>query len=285
MSNCFLAFNNRADEAVLAGGAWSVTMPLDNLQDRLLSKPARSTDATLASTQFTIALAQARPVRAIVLARHNLDLQGKYRLTAYSDAGLTVQEYDSGWQSAFPAMFDTTSLEWEDDNWWAGTISEEERAGYFWSVIHLLPAVVFQRYWKVEIDNTTNPDGYIDVGRLFIANGWTPAYNMSYGQSVKWESRDEIEEAIDGTEYFDERPGYRVERFTLNYLTESEAMALALDMQRLAGITREVLFVYDPADSLHFYRRSFLGRVRQLSPIEQVHYNIHSTAYEIKELL
>jgi hypothetical protein len=42
--NIVVAFPNRIDQANLTGGAWSGTLPRENVQDRLLSKVARTTN-------------------------------------------------------------------------------------------------------------------------------------------------------------------------------------------------------------------------------------------------
>jgi hypothetical protein len=188
-------------------------------------------------------------------------------------------------RGVWPSIYQSTDLEWEADEFWTGIISEEDRAGYRWNMVHILPQTFYKRYWLVEIDDTTNAAGYVQIGRLFVSNGWSPALNMSYRQSIQYESRDGIEEAYDGTEYFDERAQPRVERFSLDHMATDEAMAMALDMQRIAGVTKEVMFIYDPTEAIHFYRRSFLGRLRSLNPIEQAMYETHSNAMEIKELL
>jgi hypothetical protein len=62
-------------------------------------------------------------------------------------------------------------------------------------------------------------------------------------------------------------------------------MFRAFDIQRVASIHKEVLFVWDPADTKHLIRRSFLGRLQELSPLEQPYYDAHQTAFTVKELL
>lgn len=285
MSNAFFGYQNRADESALSEGVWAATLPLNNLKDRVLSNVARSTNAVLASTKFKIAMTKARPIRVLGLINHNLSVPALVRFRAYDDAAYTTVAYDSGWIKVWDSIYQSTDLEWEADEYWMGIISEEDRAGYRWNVIHVTAQTIYKRYWLVEIDDTTNAAGYVQIGRLFISNGWTPRWNMSYGQSVQYESRDGIEEAYDGTEYFDERAKPRVQRFSLDHMPTDEAMAMALDMQRIAGVTKEVLFLYDPAEKIHFYRRSFLGRLRQLNPIEQAMYENHKNTFEIKELL
>lgn len=285
MANALLAYRNRVDDATLTGGSWAATLPLTNLQDRLLSKVSRTTSTSTSATQFVTSLAKGYTISVVALCRHNLSSTALWRVRAYSDAGLTSVVYDSDTVEVWEATLDSLQLEWPEDNFWSGRPGAEDLVGYYWNAIHVLPAAVYARYWKVEITDTANPSGFVEVGRLFLSEAWMPVLNMSYGASIGYNNRTEIEEAWDGTEYFDRRPAYRTAQFQLDNMGTSEAMNRAFDMQRLAGVDKEVLFMWDQADVQHLIRRSLLGRVRELSPIEQPYFEAHKTSYVIKELL
>ena len=260
-------------------------MPLTNLQDRLLSRLARSTNLDTVSTQFLLSLTSARTISVLALCRHNLSGAATWRIRAYSDTGLTDLLYDSGSVNVWEAMYDQDQLEWQDDNFWSGQPRAEDFEGHYWNAIHVLPRIVSARFWKVEMVDASNPDGFVEVGRLFLSEAWVPTYNMSYGASIVYTSRTEVEEAWDGTEYFDVKAPYRTARFSLENISHEEAMFRAFDIQRVASIHKEVLFVWDPDDTKHLIRRSFLGRLQELSPLEQPYYDAHQTAFTVKELL
>jgi hypothetical protein len=285
MSKVVLAFGNRADEATLTGGTWVAGMPIDNLKDRVLSHTARSTNVVETSTKFDIALPKFRDVQCIALCRHNLQLDAKFRIRAFYDSGMTQCTYDSDWQFVWRRMYNTKDLPWRNSNFWAGKILAEDLEGFFWNLVHWMPTQISSRYWRIELSDTGNTFGYLEIGRLFMATGWMPTYNMEYGASLQYEARTEIEEAWDGTEYFAEKPPYRIARFNLGHLSEAEAMAQVFDMQRVSGISKEVLFSWSLDDVDRGVRRSFLGRMRSLSPIEQPYYDAHKAQFEIKELL
>lgn len=193
--------------------------------------------------------------------------------------------YDSGWNDVWPVVYPWGTLEWEDDNWWTGKYTLEETKGYTAELIHLLPAGKTLRYWRVELSDPSNPDGYIEAGRLFIGPVWQPKFNMSYGASLAWETKTGIDEAVGGSEYFRTSTPYRVGKFTLNHMNQDEAFSRAFELMRQAGIDREVLFIFDPDDTVHALRRRFLGRLRTLSAIDFPYYNTNSAAFEVKELL
>jgi hypothetical protein len=93
-----------------------------------------------------------------------------------------------------------------------------------------------------------------------------------------------IDEAISGAEYFDRRDSFRVARFSLGLLDSSDS-SLNADLMKVQDTDAECVFVYDADDAVGISRKSFLGRLRSLSPIEQPYTTTFRTNYEIKELL
>ena len=280
-----IAYPNRADECTLTGGSWTAGLPLANLQTRVINQVARSTDATAASTKFDFTLSRARGIKMVALIKHNMSLAATYRVRAYSDSGRTVLVADSGTLPVFPVIYPDGILEWEDDNWWSGQLLEEDRLSFTLNVVQLFTTADFAQYWRVELVDTANTDGYVQIGRLFVGNSWAPTTNMSYGASLGYEPRTDIEEADGGAEYFYVRPKRRIARFSLEWLTEGEAMARVLDMQRTLDVQGEVFYMWDSADTTHLLRRSFIGRLRTLNAIENPYPGIHKNAFEIQELI
>lgn len=283
--NVYLAYNNRANVCTLAGGSWTAGLPLDNLKDRVLSRPARSVDTDLASTQFDVTLPRLRGLRVIALCRHNMGNAAKWRVRLWRDVARTVLVADSSWMPVWSTVKDSLYYEWEDDEFWAGTISNEDISGFFWNAAYLLPDTVSAQSISIEIYDEENAAGYVQIGRLFLGSGWQPAWNMSYGATLGYEPLTEVSKALDGTEYFDERPLYRVAKFSLDHLREEEALEGALELQRVCGISGEVFFIWSPADVRQSVRRSFLGRLRTLSPIEAAYYGHYRNPFEVQELL
>ena len=282
MGNCIMAFPNRVDQATLSGGDWQA--PVANLKTRLLTQVARSSNTGLASTKVNIDLGKDRGITVLALIKHNLSTSARYRITAGTASG-GGDLYDSGWLAVWPEMFPWETLEWEQDNWWEGTISEEERYGYPAAIIHLLPAITAARYWTLEIDDQNNPAGYIEAGRLFVSEKWQPAVNMSWGAALGFETKTGVDESLGGSEFFDKRSPYRVSKLKFDWLGRDEAYAKALEMQRLLGVDGEVLLVQDPDDAVHRIRHSYLGRMRSLGSIDHTSPGRYGVQIEIKEIV
>jgi hypothetical protein len=286
VSNLILAYNNRADApATLSGGSWLAALPLTNLQDRVFAHVARSSDDALASTKFDLDLIQAKNIRVVALANHNASTNGLWRVRASDDSGFAVLAYDSGWVDIWPTAYAVGVPEWEDSSFWDYKPTLEERTAFTPLALCVLPQRLAARYWRVEIDDTANPDGYIEVGRLFLADAWQPEVNATYGAQTGYVTDTLIESSFGGTDYFDPRPNRRVARFVLGAMNLDTGLTRAFDLTRAAGISGEVLFVFDPDDTVHGIWRSFIGRLIDLSPLEYPFPDLHSMAFEILETL
>ncbi len=286
MQNLILAFPNRVDSGVLSGGNYAPALPLINLQNRVIGKIARTFDATLPSTQFDMDLVSSRVVRVIAIRNHNFSIVAKYRIRGSTVADFATNIYDSGWTDVWPTIYPYSTLEWEDDAFWTGKYSQEEIAGYTTELDHILPGAKIARYWRVEIDDTANTAGYLNMGRVFIGPAWQPSCNPEYNDtSLGWEPNTDIQTARGGTEYFQKHSPFRVAKLTLNWLTEDEAFAKAFEIQRRAGIDQELVFIHDPDDVNRSISRRFMCRMRQLSSIEYPYFSTNKTSFELKEIL
>lgn len=194
--------------------------------------------------------------------------------------------YDGGWQDVWPAgMIPLNLLEWEDDNFWLGTLSQAAIAGYQAPFIHILSSPQILRHWRVEISDTLNPAGFVQIGRLFMGQTFIPSVNYAYDAGLGFEDPTPVDVALSGAEYFDVRSRFRVFDFELRFITGSEAYNSVLDLQRLAGVSGEVLVVPDSDDRLTQPARAFLGRLRQLSPVRQPQPTAFTVAFQAKELI
>lgn len=286
MANLILGAPNRIDGATLSGGSWAATLPLNNLKVRTIGKKARSANALAASTQFDVDLGASKNIRLFGAIAHNFSMAATYRLRGSTVANFATTVYDSGAGiPVWPVVFPSGTIDWENDNWWSGQYTAEDVYGVNWNLIVVLPANTLARYWRLEIVDTANAAGYVEIGRVFIGPAWQPTYNCSYGAALEWETPTTAQAALSGAEYFARRTPFRSQQFTLDWLTVDEALSQAYELQKRVGIDGEVLFIFDPADTVHAIRRQFLGRLRKLSPIEYPYFNTHQIAFEVKELL
>lgn len=285
--NVIICHPNRIDGATLSGGAWVESQPLPNIQDRAFARVARTIDLAALSTWFVISFDRQRSIRAIAIIAHNITTGGRIRIRASDAADFSVLRYDET-RDAWPAAsadWDINTLEWENDNYWLGSYSQEDAEGQTPISQRVLPEAVQARYWRVDIIDPANPDGFIDIGRVFIGDVFlNPTVNYSYGATLGYEDATTVQTALSGAEFFDPREPLRVARFQLAHLSHYEAFTQALELTRRAGTWREVLLILDPTDAAFGAVTCFIGRLRQLNPLEQAAWQTNSMAFEIKEL-
>lgn len=286
MANVFLAWQNRIDSATLSGGSWNAGLPLANLQNPVIQKVARTANVTTASTQFQMDLGTARAIGVVALLAHTISPLGQIRITGYETGAYSPVIYDSGWLDVWPA--DTVAMgqrNWEDNNFWTGQLQTSDMVGLQSPYIHILTSEQFLRYWRVEISDTSNATGYIDIGRCIIARGWRPGVNYSYGAEINYFDPSPSVTTLSGTMYFDQRPKGRMFRFGIDAMTSTEAYNYALDMQRQAGVTNEVLLVPDSDAASTLPLRAFAGRLTALNGIGVPDPTRFTGNFELKEII
>jgi hypothetical protein len=282
-----MAWPNLIDQTTVGGGAWLASLPANNIKNNRLSKVARSSNALITSTILNLDLgASPVSVGCIALVVHNLSTSAKVRIRGDDAADFATPIYDSGWIDVWPAgVIPQELLEWEDDNFWLGTISQNAIAGYRAPYTHYLPAAQTLRYWRIEMDDTGNTDGWLQVGRVFIGKVWAPAYNMKYGVTFGYTDATVSETSLTGEEFFDVRSRTREHKFELGFLSKEEAFSHVLAMQQQLGTSGEMLISQDRDDAANVPRTCFLGRMKSISPITSPNCNIWTTSFEIKEIL
>jgi hypothetical protein len=275
-----IGYPNRADGATISAGSWEPTLPAANMADAEVPKVARSTDATLASTVFNIDLGSTQLLRAFALANHNLSAAATWRIMLGSTAGAS-DIYDSGQLAAWTMAFNDI-VEWESASWWLGVAGDEYlRSPY--PALFAAPDAYSARHIRIEITDTSNVDGYVQIGRFFAGGAIQPTYGMSWGLQNRQRDLSTIDRAESGAMWATKRRVLRSTSFELNWLTPTEASYIH-EMQRVVGTTGEVLWLPYPDDLGESQRYGMLGTLSELSPIEHPFFNNRSLALRIEEV-
>lgn len=278
-------YDNFADQAILAGGSWQ--LPLENMQDPDIEKVARSTNATNAATMFTVDLGRLSQVDGIAFGPIRLSPGATWQLTAYDVNDYVTPVFTTGVQTILGSVIDWTDpnawFEWEDPSFWYGTDSDFDALPQF-------PYFVFDdteqhQYWKLEIFDAANPDGFIQIGRLLLARAFKPAIGYDANNSLVFDPITDMVEALGGKRSFWERNLRRKATYSFPALTNSEIFGDVLRMQLKSGIGRHVFVVPDPADDEFGTRRSFLATFAKAPAIRQMTAPDGTTSFDFEEVL
>lgn len=285
MKNLTLCWPNYIPAATLSGGSFMSTLPRDNIKDPRSMYLARFIDCAKATTVLQVDLGRARVVGGVGLINVNFSATARYRWLGYSVAGFYAPVYTGAWIDAWPDNAIPMSLRnWEDANFWSGIVLEEARAGQRNSFISVIPEKPVLRYWKLEIEDDTNPSGYLHIGNAFIGDAWTLTDNFSWGDALSFEDDSQFENSLSRDEYADPAPVIRLYDFEVGALDDDEVYARVVDMQRSAGITSEMLVIPDFDDVANSGRRNFRCRFKSLAPVVNENVLTRSAKFLLKEI-
>jgi hypothetical protein len=262
VSNARILYRSWADDASLTATSEAGNMTVDRLQDPLLGRRWRSTST--ADQVITIDLGEDRAVSAICLYSHNLSFDATVRLEAADDAAFTAPlVFDETWDAVLP----THGLG-------EGALGMDGLGGYDadgWEIPYVLQWIdrTIARYWRVTLSDSTNADGYLQIGRLLLGDYLTTEVNIDWGLESGWRTSRRQRRTRSGALRADSRPSYRVARLSWSWLDEIEGAEMH-ELQRLRGRSGDLLLsVYPGADDTTETLTTLLGMLTEWSPIRR----------------
>lgn len=262
MANVGLFWNNAADIATITGGSWSASFPAANVGIRSYADVARSTDDATASTKLILDHGAARSVRALAIVAHNLSSAAQIRWSRGTTSGGS-DVYAGGWVNAWafaPTTYDGTRH----------------------AAMRVLSADTSARYDLIEIDDTANPDGYVQIGRVFLGTGVVPTINAQYGLHDSLRDLSATDRSDSGALWVTARRTLRTVSFLLPRLTIAEGDECH-EMMRVCGTAQEVLYLPSCDNTAHMQRYGFLGTLDEMSPLEYAAYRARSIGFRLTE--
>ncbi len=257
-----------SDVAMLSGGLW--TLPLSNLQLARVGRIARSTNADLTSTIINVAYAAATAISIVALSRHNLRSAARWRIRGGSDVTFATHTVDSGWLDVWPEQWAASVLPAGHPNAATRLLTDAQIDALDpgRDAVWLPESEVTARYWRIELDDTTNADGYLDIGRLIMAPRFVPTYNYAVGAEFGFVDNTTSNKSESGSQFFNVKPKARSLAMSFVNLPDKEAYSVVRDMIEELGIAGQLYLVSQANDVESLQRRSFLGTVRALSSVQ-----------------
>jgi hypothetical protein len=274
MGRINIMYNAASDKAVITktstGDYFSPSMPLVNIQNPQLSKPARVTNLVQGGAYFLVDFGVPTRVDFIAFAGVNFSATHSTYFIMSDNADMSLPVWAS---TRFARPVDGGRMVYFTPN----------------------PSPI-ARYLKVELRDNTNPAGYIDIGRFMAGPAWSPAINFAWGAGFQWVDESTFARSVGGQTYADIRPKYRRLQCAFDALSEAEAWGSfpsAYDMMQSLGTTGNLFCVYDPDDLTNAIggfmlpRRSIYGRLAELAPLTEIMPDAkpHSWALTVEELL
>lgn len=100
--------------------------------------------------------------------------------------------------------------------------------------------------WQIDISDVPNPDGFIDISRLWVGdNHFELAYNPSYGLQLSWDENTTVWETDGGSQRADARPAYRIMTFNVEGIPEKDRQRW-FDILRYVGMRKDIFISVFP---------------------------------------
>jgi hypothetical protein len=201
------------------------------------------------------------------------------------DAATAQLVYDAGWVDVWKEVYPTGILPTWHPSYATRKLTAEDAVGYPMGFTLIPSTPQTAQFWRVEVNDTTNPAGVVDLGRLVLAMAYQPSINVAYGLKFGLETATVRTETDGAAAVFYVKPKRRTVTGALEDLPTDEALVFPFDLMRRAGTSSQLYFVTDPTDVEHLHRRSFLCTLRDLSPLEMAAFGRYGTPFNLVEEL
>jgi hypothetical protein len=211
-----LKINESSKNATLTAATNTVKYPVSNLIDSRLTRLYRTDLST--SAEIVIDLGSALDVSGFVIANHNISQS----VTSFK---LQANSSDSWGSPAFE----------KDLTWSVSNINEDFQLQNY-------------RFWRLVVEDGTNPDGYLQMGRIWLGPGYNP---LGIGFNIDHERKTASVKTItpSGQSYLDKRYFYWVIKIKIPKITDVQHFQL-VELFEIVDIGIPFFVTFDKAGKI-----------------------------------
>lgn len=263
----------------------NVIVAFPSLRDDLSADDWSETGATAAVTSGSITL-ERTGVDEDTGTGLTSGTSGDEAITSHSGDFIDHEVDNSGTQDYFKVIFDLT-LPWGSPGIWDGKETDENIATLDLpsSFTYILNTTAIGQYWRLEITDPANTDGFISIDDMFLGSAFSPEKGAAFGSVQTLNTNSSSAKSAGGVVVFNEEPSGRSIDVIFRHMTVTESFTNIFDMQRRLDIFDDLYFIMDSEDTVLAQRRSFPGRFVELSGINYDFFNGNSVQLRIEEKL
>lgn len=220
MSNLILAWRNHVDDATLTASSEASVRPATNLQDENGGTYWQTVDGVDSGVTLDIDAGSAVTWRAFGAFRTNFTTAMTWTIALGTSPGAS-------------------------DVYSSGSVSGGIAAGYN-QAIHVADQDYSARHCRITLGDGANPDTFLRVGLLYAGPIFQPGFNIAFGWSVGREDRSRMLVSRGGQKWPIDGPRPRILDFSLEFQTDAEVFDDLLELDRLQGVTGNVLAIPRP---------------------------------------
>ena len=148
--------------------------------------------------------------------------------------------------------------------------------------VHVIPnTLTTGSTCRVEINDPSNPDGFINIPLMYAGPAWQPATNIAYDSTLGRDDQTDEVMSRGGAEFPSVQWTRRRWDVSMQGIRGSELWAQAMELDRFARTGRNVLFIPNPA-SADVNRETVYGRAKPLSDISFPFGNADRRAWRVR---
>jgi hypothetical protein len=145
------------------------------------------------------------------------------------------------------------------------------------------------RFWKIHLVDAENPDGYLEIGRMFLGPVFRPTRNFASDFITRpFSDPSSKEDSMGQVTHSDEKQKFSQIQLDFQGLEPSEAQAGFAHMQNVVGLTRDFFVCLEPdQDSSNWFNATFYGRLAREMAIRtsRINKNLRDVGVDFRESL
>lgn len=286
MDNLVIIYENLADNATITASSTSGGSVASNMKNNTKSKVWRSTATTIT---LLVTFSSNYKVGGVALPFCNLTSTATIRVRGYSSnptlSGTSivggVQVWDSGVINACPWL---SSLHSNVTTAPSG-VSSYAYGGGTCARCYTDNSVAVSGI-TIEIVDSSNTSGYVEISRLVVGDYWSPRFNTSYGLSIEPIDLSQHERTDSGDLITTIGTKHNKLSFDLKYMVEEDRQNL-LKILRGNGLTKPMfisLFPYAVNAPYKERDHQIFGKLSELSAITHPTLSIYSSQVTVEEI-
>lgn len=268
MAKAAILYNNVADLGIVTTSSWVALAPPSMLQN---AHTARRWVGASGATEYiilnlntadfpfktidTVGLFKCAGLVDDSLVDLDVSAVTRVRVSSSDPTGVAGDLYDSGSQT--------------------GQIT-------YGALVKLLPVAVNAA--TVRIDLSQGNCSALEAGRLVVGQRYGFGVNFAYGWSFGFNDLSRLKKSAAGQTFVDLDDRYRVLSVSFDFLSVTERYNIIQEIDRLNGISSDVLFISDTASD-NLGRDSVWGLMQDTSPPTQPQFDLYVKTFSIQERL
>lgn len=255
------------------------TMPIANVKNFDRSENFRSTAIDANGIVISGELATAERVSGAAIYRHNLRAGDTWRFRGWTGPGKTGTEIDTGF---VPALLFKTLGELDSHvDTFVTTVFDDP--GWETAFSHLYFDSLAIRSFEIQIVSENNPDGFIDINRIWLARAFSFQRNFGYEYELDFVGLSKVSLSEAESIKVDEAGWFRRIKIVIPRIFDSDR-ANAADLIRQALNSNEVFINLFPEQGGKLERDyTMTAIIPDRSALRSLNINKHSLSFTFRE--